>query len=140
PARGSRSSTIVGVMDDSSRSTSPAAATLPRAALAGAALGATVLSGASLVLYQSAGLLSGATGVTATLLLSLLVGAWAGAPAAEMEPLPTRERWMAAGIAVALAGVLATFWQLYGPLATSSYGRVLGLLVLIAFPAYAVGM
>jgi SAM-dependent methyltransferase len=127
-------------MGDSIRSPSPARVALPRAALAGGALGGAALSGASLVLYESSGLLSGATGVVATLLVSLLVGIWAGAPAAEADEPPLRERWVGAGMTAALAGVLATLWNLYDPLAFAAFGRVLGLLVMVAAPAYAVGM
>lgn len=127
-------------MAASSRSPSPGRAAATRAALAGTALGGAVLAGASLVLYESSGLLAGATGVIASLLASLLVGVWAGAPAAEAEDLPHRERWAAAGISVALGGALATYWDLYPGVGQTSIGRVLGLLVLVAVPAYAVGM
>lgn len=111
-----------------------------RGGLAGAALGVLSLVGGSLVTYDAAGILTAATGLVATVFVSLLVGIWAGAPAAESEDPPLRERWMSAALAAALAGAFATLWSLYEPLGGSLVGRVLGLLVLIAAPVYFLGM
>lgn len=112
----------------------------PRAALAGLTVGIVALSGGSLVIFDSDGLLMAAAGLVSTVLVALLVGVWAGAPAVSAPVLPLRERWMAAALATALAGAFATFWALYDPLEGSSVGRILGLLVLVAAPLYAVGM
>lgn len=100
----------------------------------------TVLAGAWLMLRESTGTLSGATGVIATLLISLLIGLWVGAPSAEAEDPPFRERWLGVAIAIAMAGAFSTFWSLYEGLEITALGRVMGLLVLVAGPAYTAGM
>jgi hypothetical protein len=113
---------------------------LPRAMLAGSALGAVCVAGAGLVLFDAQGLLAGATGLTATILAALLAGMWAGAPAQDEEPLPFVERWVAAGAATAIAGGFATFLTLYGAVGAGAITRVVSLLALVAGPVYAIGM
>ena len=110
------------------------------AALVGIALGIVAYSGAGLVLYDTAGLLVGTTGLVATLLFALGVGIWAGAPAAREEQLPLVSRWVLAGVATAIAGTFSTYWSLYGNSIDGFIGPVLALLVLVACPVYALGL
>jgi spermidine synthase len=113
---------------------------IPRALLAGGALGALCIACAGLVLYDTAGLLAGATGLSATILASLVVGLWAGTPAADESELPYAARWISAGIATAVAGGFATFLTLYGGVGGEVATRVVSLLALIAAPVYTIGM
>jgi hypothetical protein len=126
-------------MVDTSRETSAFRLTVSRAALAGAALGAVPMAAAGLVLHPGDGIAIAATGLTATLLLSLLVGIWAGAPVGDAPP-PYSERWVAAGVAVAVAGAFSTFLLLYGAAAAAPVTRMLTLAVLLAAPVYTLGM
>lgn len=127
-------------MADSSPEPESSARVWLRAALAGLAIGSVALAGGSLVILASDGLLLASAGLVCTVLVALLVGMWVGAPGASAAELPLRERWMAAGLATALAGAFATFWALYEGLEGSPIGRILGLVILVAAPLYAVGM
>ncbi len=113
---------------------------IPRALLAGGALGALCVACAGLVLLDSGGLLAGATGLSATILASLVVGLWAGTPVDDELELPYAARWISAGIATAVAGGFATFLTLYGGVGGEVAMRVISLLALIAAPVYTIGM
>lgn len=110
------------------------------AVAAGLAIGAFSLGGGSLVLYQSSGLIVATAGLVASLVLALLVGLWASAPAAAADEPPVRERWLVASLAVGVAGVYAAFLQVNDTLAEGVIGRVGALLLLVAIPAYTMGM
>lgn len=104
--------------------------------LAGAGLAVVAVAGTSLIARGA-----GEAGiVAAALLASLIVGLWAGAPAAGRDELPLRERWVGAGTALAAAGAVATLGALYSAAALTSAGRVLALLALVAAPGYTLGL
>ena len=110
------------------------------AGAAGFALGAVALGGGSLVLYESSGLLVATAGLIASLVLAMLVGMWASDPGAEVEEPPVRERWLVAALSLGVAGVYASFLQMNDALAEGVIGRVGALLLLVAVPAYTLGM
>jgi hypothetical protein len=110
------------------------------AASVGVALGVISLGGGSLVLIDSSGLLLASAGLTATLVVALLVGLWVSAPAVELEDPPVRERWLAAALALAAAGAYASFLEISDSLTAGAGGRVGALLLLITIPAYTLGM
>jgi len=132
--------TFAGATAVSKHRIHPARLVLPRALLAGGALGAISLAGAGLVLFDSQGLLSGATGLVATTLTALVAGIWAGAPSSGDEHASFSGRWVSAGVATAVAGGFATFLTLYGAVGGEVVTRVVSLLALIAAPVYAIGM
>jgi spermidine synthase len=113
---------------------------IPRALLAGGAFGALCIACAGLVLFDSEGLLAGATGLSATILASLAAGLWAGTPVDRESDLPYATRWISAGTATAVAGGFATFLTLYGSVGSELLTRVVSLLALIAAPVYTIGM
>ena len=113
---------------------------LIRASLIGAALGAIGVAGVSLLVGGGPGLLTEGIGLAVTALVALGAGMWVSAPGADREELPMRERWAAAGLATAAAGVFATAWRMYGVLSGGMVGRTLGLLFLVALPAYTIGL
>jgi hypothetical protein len=117
----------------------PGQLVLLRGLLAGGALGAVCIASAGLVLFDAEGLLTGATGLTATILAALLTGLWAGAPGDD-DALPFTERWIACGIATAVAGGFATFLTLYGAVGPGPLTRAISLIALVAAPVYAIGM
>jgi hypothetical protein len=117
----------------------PGQLVLLRGLLAGGALGAVCIASAGLVLFDAEGLLTGATGLTATILAALLTGLWAGAPGDD-DALPFTERWIASGIATAVAGGFATFLTLYGAVGPGPLTRAISLIALVAAPVYAIGM
>lgn len=106
----------------------------------GVALGSIGLAGGSMVLFRSSGLLLATAGLIASVVVALLVGMWAAAPAIDQEHPAVRERWLTAVLSVALAGAYATFLQLNDVLAGGTFGRVSALLLLAALPAYSLGM
>lgn len=109
-------------------------------ALAGGALGVAATAGAAPIAIYAGGTVAGAAVVVSVLVASLLVGLWAGAPAAAAAEPPIRERWVVAGVAFAAAGAVATMWALYSGAAVTPFGRVLALLALVAGPSYALGL
>lgn len=113
---------------------------LARATLVGLALGVVALGGSSLVLAETApGPISAAV-LTATVLIALAVGVWAGSPEATREHLALRERWLSAAAVVAVAGSFATFGALYQQVYPGPWWRVAGLLIVVAAPSYALGL
>lgn len=127
-------------MADSSPDRAVLRSVLLDAGAAGIAIGAFSLGGGSLVLYESSGLLVATAGLIASLVVALLVGLWASAPAAELDEPPVRERWLVAALAIGIAGVYASFLQMNEALAGGVLGRVGALLLLVALPAYTMGM
>jgi spermidine synthase len=115
-------------------------AILLRAALAGFTLGIALLTGATVVLSATSGLVTAATGVIATAGLAFVVGLWAGAPTAEWEAPPVPGRWFALGAAIAAAGALATILSIVRPAGNTPLGRVATLFIIVALPAYAVAL
>lgn len=135
-----RSSITGGDMAVSSPERAVLRSVLTDAAAAGVCIGAFSLGGGSLVLYQSSGLIVATAGLIASLALALLVGLWASVPAAAADDPPVRERWLVAALAVAIAGVYASFLQMNDALAEGVVGRVGALLLLVAIPSYTMGM
>lgn len=113
---------------------------LADATAAGICIGTFSLGGGSLVLYQSSGLVLATAGLIASLTLATLVGLWASAPMAAADDPPVRERWLVASLAVGIAGVYASFLQMNDTLAAGVAGRVGALLLLVALPAYCMGL
>ncbi len=111
-----------------------------QALLVGLALGVLAFTGGALFLYDAEGLLFAALGVVVTLLVSLAVGLWAGAPAAARPEPPLRSRWYAAAIVLAIAGGFAIWWSLQLGVWEGITTRVAALLFLIAAPAYTLGL
>lgn len=127
-------------MDDSSRERFARRAELVSALTLGFALGAIVLAGGSLVLFDTVGLRTATTGLVATALVALAAGMWAGAPPDDADELPLRERWMGAALAAGGAGAFATYMEINDAFARATVGRMSGLLFLIAIPLYLLAM
>jgi spermidine synthase len=127
-------------MGDSNLERSVTRTVLTHAVCIGGALGVILVSAASLLLASGPRLLTEATGVILTLIVSLACGIWVGAPAARQYELPLRERLSLAGMSTALAGAFATAWRIYGGFAAGVAGRTLGLLLLVAIPVYTIGL
>ncbi len=127
-------------MADSSPERAILRSVLLDAGAAGFAVGAIALGGGSLVLYESSGLLVATAGLIASLVLAMLVGLWASVPSAEADDPPVRERWLVAAISLGAAGVYASFLQMNDVLAQGVTGRVGAVLLLVAAPAYTLGM
>lgn len=108
--------------------------------LAGFAIGVSAAAGGAPVALEAGGTVAGVAVVVSALVTSLLVGLWAGAPAAARAEPPVRERWVAAGVAYAAAGAVATMWALYSGAVVTPLGRVLALLALVAAPVYIIGL
>jgi predicted membrane-bound spermidine synthase len=113
---------------------------LIRAILIGVALGVIGVAAASLLIGGGPGLLTEGVGLVVTALVALGAGMWVSAPAAGDAELPMRERWAAAGLATAAAGVFATAWRIYAALSGGMLSRTLGLLFLVALPVYSIGL
>lgn len=106
--------------------------------LVGLALAVVAFAGGSLLLYSAGGALPAAAGLLATFAAALAAGLWAGAPVDEPET-PPAGRWIVIGIALGVAGVLATAWRAYGWERMGGPARALGLLFIVGVPAYAAG-
>lgn len=109
-------------------------------ALLGAGLATSAVAGGAAMVGEAGGGLPGVVVVAASLVGSLLVGMWAGSPAGRRAELPLRERWVAAGISFALAGAVATMWEVYAAMTITGIGTVLALLALVSAPAYSLGL
>ncbi|HEX9937461.1 MAG TPA: fused MFS/spermidine synthase [Longimicrobium sp.] len=109
-----------------------------RPGLVGAALAIVAFAGGSLMLYEARGALPAAGGLFATLAVALAAGLWAGAPVDEPER-PPAGRWIALGIALGVAGLVATVWRVYQGERMGGAGRALGLLFVVGIPVYAIG-
>jgi len=114
--------------------------TAVRGGLAGAALGAIGLGGAVVVLVQTPGGLRDAAVLVSTILLSLGVGIWAGAPEAGRDLLPVRDRWLAAAALTAVSGSFSTFGTIYQQIYPGPWWGTASLVIVVAVPVYAVGM
>lgn len=106
--------------------------------LVGLGLSVVVFAGGSLLLYEAGGVLPAAAGLLATLAAALAAGLWAGAPVDDPEAPPAL-RWIATGIALGVAGVLAVLWGRFEGGRMGGGARALGLLFIIGLPAYAAG-
>lgn len=109
------------------------------AGLVGWAWGVSGFAGGSLVLAQSPGVRD-ATVMIATSVVGFCVGLWAGGSDTDRNPLPLRDRWLAAAALVAVAGAFGTFSTLYRPLLPDAPWPVVGLILAVAIPAYALGL
>jgi 3-oxoacyl-[acyl-carrier protein] reductase len=105
------------------------------AGLLGLALGAAAQTGAALLLYTTAGLLSAAGLLVGVVLAGLAAGLWAGGPAPEL----VGRRWVHCVAAFALAAVFATLWTETPGVRAAAAGRGAAVLLLLAHPAYASG-
>ncbi|HEY8468426.1 MAG TPA: SDR family NAD(P)-dependent oxidoreductase [Longimicrobiales bacterium] len=110
-------------------------ATAASAGLLGLALGAAAQTGAALLLYTTAGLLSSAGLLVGVVLAGVAAGLWAGRPASGRAGL----RWALCVLAFALAAVFATIWTGSPGLRAAAAGRGAAVLLLLAHPAYASG-
>ncbi len=113
---------------------------LVQAVLVGAAIGVLAFAGGGLFLSDADGLLAAAVGLVVTLFVALAIGIWAGAPEAASLHKQLRRRWFAAGITTGVAGAAATVFGLNNALVAGVAGRTAALLLLVAAPAYAVGL
>ncbi|HEU4561226.1 MAG TPA: fused MFS/spermidine synthase, partial [Longimicrobium sp.] len=111
---------------------------LMRPALVGVALAIVAFAGGSLMLYEARGALPAAGGLMATFAVALAAGLWAGAPVDDPERPPAL-RWIALGIALGVAGVVAVAWRVYQGERMGGAGRALGLLFVVGIPVYAAG-
>ncbi|HEX7091110.1 MAG TPA: SDR family NAD(P)-dependent oxidoreductase [Longimicrobiales bacterium] len=110
-------------------------ATAASAGLLGLALAAAAQTGAALLLYTTAGLLSAAGSLVGVVLAGVAAGLWAGRPA----PGGAGRRWVLCVLAFALAAVFAVAWTGSPGLRAAAAGRGAAVLLLLAFPAYASG-
>ncbi len=128
--------------------------------LVGGALGITLETGAALMLYSGLGVLSAAGFITAVALAALAAGVWVGAPephghqehgaaaAAGVpehdhhagDPMPSSiARWLTAVLALVFAAIYAGGWERIEQLRLLPLGRAMAVLLMIAWPAYALG-
>ncbi|HSU16423.1 fused MFS/spermidine synthase [Longimicrobium sp.] len=113
-----------------------------RPVLLGAALAVVAFTGGTLMLYEARGALPAAGGLLATFAAALAAGLWAGAGADEGDDEPDRApagRWILVGIALGVAGVIATVWRVYEGERMGGAARALGLLFIVGIPVYAMG-
>jgi len=113
---------------------------LLRATLAGAAIGVVALAGSAVVLRHTSSGIAETSVLIATVLLSVAVGLWAGAPEAGREKLRLRDGWLAAAALTAVGGSFAAFWTLYQQIYPGAWWRIAGLVIVVAAPLYALGM
>jgi 3-oxoacyl-[acyl-carrier protein] reductase/2-deoxy-D-gluconate 3-dehydrogenase len=110
----------------------------PVAGAAGAVLGAVLLAGVTLLLHPGPGALATAGFLVALPLGALAAAFWAGVP--ESGAVRGGRRWGVAVVAFLLAGPFAEAWIRQAPLREAGWGRALAVLLLLALPAYGVGM
>jgi SAM-dependent methyltransferase len=110
-----------------------------RPLLIGAALAIVAFTGGSLMLYEAGGAMPAAGGLLATFAAALAAGLWAGAPVDDPEH-PPAGRWIGVGLAMGVAGVVATVWRLYeGARMAGGAARAVALLFIVGIPVYAAG-
>lgn len=108
------------------------------AALVGVVFGAGGVAGITLLLEPGPRALASAGFLVALALAALATALWVGM--AEEAPVRGGRRW-AGGIAAFLAATpFAEAWIRHAPLRAAGWGRALAVLLLIAAPAYALGM
>lgn len=112
---------------------------LVHAAAAGAAWAITAFAGASLVLTGTIAIRDVAV-VVATSLLAFTIGVWVGAADARERDLPLRDRWLAAAAVAAVAGAFGAFANVYRAVYPDAPWQLVGMLLTIAIPGYAVGL
>ncbi len=112
------------------------------ALLVGGALGIALETGAALMLYSGLGVLSAAGFISGVALAGLAAGLWVGAPehhdAAEAVP-SSIGRWLSGLLSLVFAAIYAGGWERAGILRQLPLGRAGGVLLMIAWPAYALG-
>jgi predicted O-methyltransferase YrrM len=104
----------------------------------GIALAVVAFAGGSLMLYEARGALPAAGGLVATFAAALAAGLWAGAPVDDPER-PPAGRWILLGIALGVAGLVATVWRVTQGERMGGPARALALLFVIGVPVYAAG-
>jgi spermidine synthase len=112
---------------------------LLRAILVGSAWGVTGSVGSVLVLGQSPGVRD-ASVMIATSAVAFAIGLWVGAADATKEKLPLRDRWLAAAAITAVGGAYGTFSTLYQQFYPDLPWQIIGLILAVALPAYALGL
>ncbi|MGH7475160.1 MAG: SDR family NAD(P)-dependent oxidoreductase [Longimicrobiales bacterium] len=124
--------------------------------VAGAAAAITAEVGGALLLYNERGALRAGGMLLALSVGALAAGLWAGRPeragttheqpgttraAGGVAPQPpSRDRWRAAAITIALAGVFASLWLRPTPLARSDAGHASAVVLLLGAPIYSIGL
>ncbi|HSJ16052.1 MAG TPA: SDR family NAD(P)-dependent oxidoreductase, partial [Longimicrobiales bacterium] len=106
------------------------------APLAGAALGIAVSAGSALLLYTGQGFLRALGLLLGVALGALAAGLWAGA-AGGARP---RVRWIGALLSCLVAAAAAAAWARLPSLHGQPLGGALGMLLILAAPAYAMGV
>jgi hypothetical protein len=108
--------------------------------LAGLALAAVAVAGGGVFLVDAVGLAGASIALVVTAVAALGVGIWAGAEeAADVEP-PLRTRWLGAAATLAAPGLVASAIRSFPALGQGAPIRMLALLVLLAAPAYTLGV
>jgi len=110
------------------------------AVAAGAALGATAITGHALLLYTGQGVLRATGLLVAVTLAGVGAGIWGGAPGPEPESRAISRRWRAFVLAIMAGGVFAAVWDRSPDLRAAALGNALATLVALAAPAYTAGM
>jgi hypothetical protein len=105
----------------------------------GGTLGAGVTAGAALLLYTGQGFLGTAGFLLCVSLASLAGGLWVG-ESNEARPAAIRGRWVWGIIAYGIAAGFAAFWATRPSFRDQPIGGALAVLLLIAEPAYVVGV
>lgn len=104
----------------------------------GMALGSAVTVGTALLLYTGRRVLPTSGFLVALAVGALGAGTWVGGADQGRTPR-SRSRWVAAMVALALAAALAAARNAYPSLRTGQAGGALGVLLLLAVPAYVTG-
>ena len=108
--------------------------------LVGVAGATGVATGATVLLYDSQGLLRAAAVLTVTTVLSLIAGLWMGAAGETDEILPTAARWwMGLLVALLLGAGFTAVWESMDAFGTVPVAQGLGLALTGALPAYFAG-
>lgn len=111
------------------------------AALVGVVLGVGVLAGVTLLLHPGPGALASAGFLVALPLGALAAAHWVGGQQAEGQGRAHGGwRWAAAVVALLVAGPYAELWVRQASLRGAGWGGALAVLVLLAVPAYTVGV
>ncbi len=106
--------------------------------IAGAVLGSAVAGGVALLLYPGPRVLATAGFLFGLALASLAAAFWVGI--ADDGAAPTRGRWMAAILTLALAAVFGDVYIEMGEVRQYGLGTALAALLFLAGPAYTIGM
>lgn len=113
---------------------------LIRALAFGIVLGGVAFAGATLALSTTTAETDAVAAVIATLMVSLGMGVWAGAPQGDRAPDRLSQRWITAAAFVAVAGSFSPFLESYRQLLPGPWWLFGGLILGVAIPAYTLGM